>query len=231
MGHVTLETALQTTQILLALACLQQSAEHLTLDPRHRPLFLLRAGLCLVLLTDLPALWPLIGLAVINLVMLHRFQGPYNGGSDRMTVLVLWGLLAAHLVPDGSWQEVCLGYIALQLTLSYFMSGRVKLLNPDWRNGQALSDVFAFSAYPVSTSLRRLSDRKPLMVAASWLVIGFEVAFPLALLHPTLLTLALGIAALFHLANACLFGLNRFLWIWLSAYPSVMWLQDRAFGV
>ena len=27
-------------------------------------------------------------------------------------------------------------------------------------------------------------------------------------------------------ANACLFGLNRF-WIWICAYPSILWLQQR----
>jgi hypothetical protein len=35
------------------------------------------------------------------------------------------------------------------------------------------------------------------------------------------------VAAAFHLANACLFGLNRFLWIWLAAYPPLLWFQER----
>jgi hypothetical protein len=38
---------------------------------------------------------------------------------------------------------------------------------------------------------------------------------------------ALALTAAFHLANACLFGLNRFLWVWLAAYPSLIWLQAR----
>jgi hypothetical protein len=41
----------------------------------------------------------------------------------------------------------------------------------------------------------------------------------------------LALAAAFHLANACLFGLNRFFWVWLAAYPSLIWLQHRIFGV
>jgi hypothetical protein len=24
-----------------------------------------------------------------------------------------------------------------------------------------------------------------------------------------------------------LFGLNRFVWVWIAAYPSLFWLQDR----
>ena len=65
------------------------------------------------------------------------------------------------------------------------------------------------------------------MRTASWAVIGFEVLFPLALLNQTLLIAALTCAAAFHIANACLFGLNRFVWFWLAAYPSILWLQSR----
>jgi hypothetical protein len=41
------------------------------------------------------------------------------------------------------------------------------------------------------------------------------------------LTGALCVAALFHLANAVLFGLNRFLWVWIASYPSILWLHGR----
>jgi hypothetical protein len=114
--------------------------------------------------------------------------------------------------------------------LSYFISGQVKIANPDWRSGRALQDVFAFSAYPVSEDLRRLADRPRLLWAASWAVMLFEVLFPLAMLHQAVLIVALCIAALFHVANACLFGLNRFVWVWVSAYPSILWLQERFLG-
>jgi hypothetical protein len=43
------------------------------------------------------------------------------------------------------------------------------------------------------------------------------------------LIVALVVAAGFHLANACVFGLNRFFGIWLAAYPSLIWLQGRIF--
>jgi hypothetical protein len=49
----------------------------------------------------------------------------------------------------------------------------------------------------------------------------------LSLWHQTTLIIALTIAGLFHLVNACLFGLNRFFWIWPAAYPVIMWLQHR----
>jgi hypothetical protein len=45
-----------------------------------------------------------------------------------------------------------------------------------------------------------------------------------------MLVLALILAAWFHIANACLFGLNRFVWFWVAAYPSILWLQGRVMG-
>jgi hypothetical protein len=62
---------------------------------------------------------------------------------------------------------------------------------------------------------------------ASWMVMLFEVLFPLSFLNSTTLMLALAVAISFHVANACLFGLNRFVWFWIAAYPSLIWLQAR----
>ena len=222
---MTFETAVRATEILLALAFVQQSLEHLKTSTDIRWLFLLRILACLVLLSGLASIPALVALALISLVMLHRFQGPYNGGSDRMSLLILWCLLLAQIAPSPLWQIVAFAYLAAQLTLSYFISGWVKLLNPEWRSGRALRDVFQFSAYPVSENLRAFSNRPTLCWTMSWAVILFELLLPLSLLHQNLLIAALGIAALFHLANACLFGLNRFFWIWLAAYPSLLWFQ------
>lgn len=63
----------------------------------------------------------------------------------------------------------------------------------------------------------------------SWAVMLFELVFPLALVSQPTLIAALTIAALFHLANACLFGLNRFFWTWIAVYPILFWLQARLF--
>lgn len=146
-----------------------------------------------------------------------------------MALLILFCLTLAHNLPVMQWQELALGYLALQLILSYFISGYVKVINPEWRSGQALHDVFSFSAYPASEAIRSFAHRPKLLQAASWAVIIFELSFPFALLLPTTLIVALILAATFHLANAFIFGLNRFFWVWLAAYPSILWLQDRIF--
>jgi hypothetical protein len=227
---MSFETALRATEILMALCYLQQSAEHMTGFADERRLFALRAALALALLLGVAPPWTLLGLLAVGLVMLNRFQGPYNGGSDKMSLLILCCLCAARWAPTQALAEAAMAYLAFQLTLSYFVSGWVKIINPDWRRGEALRDVFRFSAYPVSESLRGWADRPRALFALSWGVMLFEVAFPLALLHPAALLGALALAAGFHFSNACFFGLNRFFWIWLAAYPSICWFQQRIFG-
>lgn len=223
---MTFETALRATEILLALAFLQQSAEHIA-KANVRMLFLPRGALSGLLLCGILTPWALLGLSVHSLLILHRYQGPYNGGSDKMGLLILYCLSLAHWLPPGQMAEAALGYLAIQVVLSYFISGKVKIVNPDWRSGQALCDVFHFSAYPVSENLRRCADRPRLLWVGSWAVMVFEVIFPLAFLHQIALIGALVIAASFHIANACLFGLNRFVWAWIAAYPSLLWFQAR----
>lgn len=226
---MTLDAAARLTEVLLALAFLQQSLEHLRRFRGEQILFVLRIVLCGLVISGLMTPWPLVGLALLSLVMLHRFQGPYNGGSDRMGLLALWCLTLAQVLPAGAAREIAFGYLGAQLVLSYFIAGWVKILNPDWRSGRALRQVFAFSTYPVSESLRGWAQRPRVLTVMSWAVMLFEIAFPLALISQPTLMVGLALAAAFHLANACLFGLNRFFWTWLAVYPVIVWLQGRVF--
>jgi hypothetical protein len=228
---MTFESARHLSEVMMALAFIQQSCEHLAQRAADRGLFALRSVACMALLTGSAPVISLIVLCALSLVMLSRFGGPYNGGSDKMSLLILWCLTAAHVLPVRLWQETALAYLAVQVTLSYLISGQVKIMNPAWRKGEALRDVFAFSAYPVSEDLRRLADYRGLMLVMSWAVMLFEVLFPLTLFHPTALIAGLIIGAGFHLANACLFGLNRFFWIWLAAYPALIWFQGRFLAI
>jgi hypothetical protein len=226
---MSLEAAARLTEVLLALAFIQQGLEHLRGFRDERALFLARTGLCVLVVSGLGSPWPLVGLAALSLLILWRFQGPYNGGSDRMGLLALWCLTLSRLWPTPAGQEVFFGYLGVQLVLSYVMSGWVKVVNSDWRTGRALRDVFQFSAYPVSEDLRRWADRPRVLLVMSWAVMLFELAFPLGMLSRGALIAGLAIAATFHLANACLFGLNRFFWTWLAVYPAILWLQGRLF--
>lgn len=226
---MSLDYAIRLTEILLALAFIQQNIEHFHAPKDEQLLFMPRIFLSILLLLGFQTQWVCLALVILALFILKRFQGPYNGGSDRMGLLVLCCLSLVHFMPTVRWQETIFGYLALQLVLSYFISGWVKIINPEWRNGRALRDVFQFSAYPVSEALRSWADWPRLLCLMSWAVMLFELLFPLTLITQTTLIIGLIIAATFHFANACLFGFNRFFWIWLTAYPSILWLQQRIF--
>ncbi len=224
---MTLDLAIRLTEIILGLAFAQQSAEHLYVSKSDRWLFGTRLILSVSLILGFLTQWMCFALIINALFFLNRFQGPYNGGSDRMGMLILCCLGASHFMPTPQWSEYIFGYLAIQLMLSYFIAGWVKIMNPDWRNGRALQDVFSFSAYPVSETLRGWASHPQILFIMAWAIMGFEILFPLAFMTQTALLIGLFIAGLFHLANACLFGLNRFFWFWLAAYPSIIWLQDR----
>lgn len=225
------DTAWRLTEIMLALVLAQQSLEQIAIDRRDWPWLGARLALCLLLLLvpalAAPAVWGLFG---IGLWWLHRYDGPFNGGSDKMSLLILACLSAGHLAPGPLGAQMALGYLGVQLLLSYVVSGQVKLANPAWRRGEALRDVFLFSAYPVSERLRSLADRRLVTFWGGWVVMLTEAALPLFLLHPLALLAGLLLAASFHLSNAMLFGLNRFFWIWLCAWPALFWLQGRLIG-
>lgn len=224
---MTLELAVRLAEIILGFAIFQQSLEFMRGLAAEKTLGLIRACLAILLMLGLQPLLVESALLVTALLFVTRYQGPYNGGSDTMTLLVLLCLWLSHLAPTRYWQEMALGYLALQLMLSYFQSGWVKVINAQWRSGVALQQVFALSAYPVNERVRLWAQRPQVLWVMSWGIIIFELIFPLALLNQTILIIALVIAALFHLVNACLFGLNRFFWIWPAAYPVIIWFQAR----
>ena len=226
---MTIDTAIRLTEILLGLSFIQQSIEHLTSFAIERRLFLVKIILSLLLILGLQTTLVSFLLLIIAFAILIYFQGPYNGGADRMSLLILICLFFTHIAASSKWQEIAFGYIALQLTLSYFISGWVKIKNPEWRTGQALQDVFKFSAYPVTESLRKLSEFPRILLFMSWFVILLELFFPFSLISKTSLVIALSLTAGFHFANVIFFGLNRFFWIWIAAYPSILWLQNRLF--
>lgn len=224
---MNLEYAVRVSEIILAFAVIQQSLEDIRGLQPEKNVGVIRLLLALFLMAGFFPVFVEAGLLVIACWYLYRFQGPYNGGSDAMTILVLLCLFLSHVAPTRFWQEIALGYLAFQLSFSYFQSGYIKIINADWRSGQALQDVFTITAYPLSNSIRKWGQSLRLMFVMSWIVIVFELLFPLAILNYYALLVALIIAAIFHLANACLFGLNRFFWIWPSAYPIILWFQGR----
>ena len=218
--------ALHYTEILLAIALLQQSLEHIFGPRKELKLFLPKALLCILLAFGFYIKWVLALLLIHSVYLLKYFKGPYNGGSDRMSLLITTCLSLIYFTNNFNIQKLVFGYLALQLVLSYFIPGLVKAFNREWWTGQVLKDVFEFSSFPASNQVRKIIHYPKLLCMASCLIILFELAFPIVFINQDILMIGLCLALSFHIANSYLFGFNRFIWAWLAAYPSLIWLHN-----
>jgi hypothetical protein len=187
-------------------------------------LLALRAPLLLALgLGWLPAAALLL---LTQLAIGARFRGTFNGGSDYMTVTLLLGLTAAS-VGHPLAARAGLAYVCVQLVLSYFIAGVVKLAQPGWRSGLALQQLLSSNRYGTPPGLRRVVRRAGVARWLSIALLGFECGFPLALTGPraALAFVVCGVA--FHLGTVVAFGLNRFLFAWAAAYPALFYFSSQ----
>ncbi|PUE10320.1 hypothetical protein [Limnohabitans sp. T6-20] len=189
-------------------------------------LLLLRLALAMALMFGLIGLSGAILLFLIALLLLLRWRGAFNGGSDFMTLVAISGLLLAHTagaLTDMSWGwRAGFWYISLQTISSYFVSGWVKLLRPEWRSGRAMTLFLDTGIYGPLPS--RSIFRHPMLArVCSWSFTVWEGCFPLALLDVRLAWLFCAVAALFHFLVFVFFGLNRFFWAWIATFPAVLY--------
>ena len=223
--------ALQFTQWLLAAGLALQAVESLVARRTfgHRTIFAVRLLLCGLLAVIEPvspaATAVHAGLIATSMFLVARLRGPLCGGSDAMWFQVQVGLLLASLA---GWHPVLarvgLGWIAAQSVLSYWLAGVVKLRNPSWRNGEAMRQLLASDGpYVIWAPARRLAGQVGMRRMLAWAVIAFEVLLPLVLLMPVegrWVWLGAGLA--FHMGNAVVLGLNRFVWAWAATYPALL---------
>ena len=143
--------------------------------------------------------WHFLFLFVSAVVVLIRWRGAFNGGSDFMTLVVLTGGLLAHGVglwahPDLGWQAG-LWYISIHAISSYFMSGWVKLKHAQWRSGQALT-IFLGNAVHGPLPANSLFKRPGLARLSAWAFILWECTLTLA--GPVPAQIMCFLAGIFH---------------------------------
>jgi hypothetical protein len=169
-------------------------------------------------------LQPLPLLLITSMLICVRFRGTYNGGSDYMTILILLALSVAVLAGQRSQAVLgALGYVAVQVTLSYVIAGMVKLKEADWRSGRALQALLGSSQYGAPGIVARFFDNAALSRVASWLVIAFECGFAAAWLGGRACLAMILLGTLFHVWNSAVLGLNRFLFAWFASYPALLY--------
>ena len=195
------------------------------------PWLALRIGLASTLIVSPlePLSW---AAAIVHAVLLGnsiwltmRSRGPVCGGSDSMFFQVQLGLLIASC---GFLEPVLiklgLGWIVAQSVLSYLLAGVSKLRTAGWWNGRALQSLLTSDGpYRGFAPARKLASSRPLCAVVGGGIMLFELLLPAVLILPTegkLVLLAAGCA--FHIANALVLGLNRFVWAWVATYPAIL---------
>ena len=125
--------------------------------------------------------------------------------------------------------DTALWAVASQATLSYLVSGWVKLMGEPWRNGSALLGVMRTRTYGSEWVWRVLRDRPALARVGEVATLVLECAFPIVfVLGPRMRVAYLGAIAGMHLTIAATMGLGRFLPAFLALQPAVLYVTaDR----
>jgi hypothetical protein len=171
-------------------------------------------------------------LFVLQVLILFRFRGAFNGGSDFMTLVVLSGLMIHLCLSASPWAYMAapagLGFIGIQLLSSYFVSGWVKLRRAEWRGGQAMI-IFLDAGVYGPLSEHSLFRRPMVAKLCSWSFIIWEGLAPISLFGLDVALAYVLVACVFHFLVFWFFGLNRFFWAWLAAMPSLIYWSGRIF--
>lgn len=235
---LSLADALSWSSRLVALSVALQTVELLSLRRAFAPEAPLaglgRNGVALLALQLVLCGWiAIVGASLFSLalfasywLLIRQLGAPFNGGSDAMSSLSLLMLGIGALDRSGGFVRfAALGYLGVQTVFSYFVAGLAKLKERGWRRGTALVHFAQLPKYGVPSWARTLLSRPGVALGASWAILLFECSFPCALRSERVCLVYLTLGAAFHLANAWLFGLNRFLLGWLAVYPVLLALS------
>lgn len=170
----------------------------------------------------------LIILLIIKILISIKWNGSFNGGSDSMGIVICIGLIISTTYPSISnninFQIAGVVYIVYNLILSYFRAGLVKIKNKNWLNGKELIIFTNNTIYNENSKIIKLINYKYNSIILSLVLILWEILFAFSILNLNLTFIFLSIGIVFHFMNFYIFGLNRFFFNWLAAYPAFIYL-------
>ncbi|WP_309614973.1 hypothetical protein [Salinibacterium sp.] len=136
------------------------------------------------------------------------------------------------LLPLSSpFQPVGLYFIAAQALLSYFAAGISKISNARWREGSALHSVLNTATYGDVRAAALLTRRPWVGSLIGWSVIFVEIVFPITVVSPPGLLIALLFAgAMLHLGTVLLIGLDTFFWAFTATFPAIIFVNGVLLG-
>lgn len=151
-----------------------------------------------------------------------RARYGFDGSDPLAFVTYACSVLEKTFGEDRRAREAVVAFLAAQACLSYATSGVSKLVSPVWRDGSAIPRIFRTETLGDAFLHRVVRDRPWLAKTLAWSTIAGELSFPLVLVAPPPVARAiLAAGAAFHLGNARLMGLNRFVWSYCATYPAV----------
>lgn len=158
-----------------------------------------------------------MGLCLIGTAESVLAKGLEQGGSDPMTLWMRAFVASAAFV--GPSLQSLLNLICVGLLLaSYLCAGFGKLRTREWWTGQALQAYLSRPCYDLGKTLvAGIPEFAFRFLGIS--VLLFELGAPAVLISRSALCVWVVAGVIFHLSNIVLFGLHRFFWTWIAAYP------------
>lgn len=158
-------------------------------------------------------------LMLTDALILYRCIAGLSGAYHMVLVLNV-GMVLATAFPEGSIVRLgAILFMAIQGILSYFLAGVLKLTAKEWRDGSALTGIFATHTFGHQRIYDLIKSYPVLSFVGGWIVVLFEVLFPVVLfVDPNWTPILFGVAFSFHLFNSVFMGLNGFTLIFPASY-------------
>jgi len=132
----------------------------------------------------------------------------------------------------GPFRPLGLYFIAAQALFSYFAAGISKLSSTPWRKGTAFQTIVNTATYGHRRAAFIINSKPWIGSFVGWSVISVEIVFPVALVSPIGVLIALLCAgAILHLGTAALIGLDTFVWAFTATFPAIIFAHGALVGL
>lgn len=175
--------------------------------------------------------WALSFLCVAQLYYNRRFFLIVSN-ADSMFLIGLAALAIGALpAASATLQSGALCFLAGQVLVAYFVTGKNKLLAPTWRSGARLTQIMHVGEFRFAPVGALLFRQPMIALLAAWTVMVLQLSFPLSVFLPsTIFWIFIFGGLLFHGGIAFTMGLHDFFWSFVAAYPALWFVQTRIAG-
>jgi hypothetical protein len=170
-----------------------------------------------------PSIWPGFCVAFVSGSLLAPYlRLGLDGADDMLRVLTVALALAGAASASPVARTAGVVFVGGMVALAYCVAGLSKAQSVMWWGGRGLRGIVSTEYFGVRGLRRRVPA--PLFVLGSWAVIAGESSFPLAIVLPPPLALAVVAAAVrFHVACGLVMGLDAFTFAFAAGLPCVLW--------